>query len=129
MKQIIELYAEDISNLKREGLALLAGGPSKPDGLPKRKRHGGRKSLDASEGKKPLDSLYLEDIMPPGRLGRMLKTLREAKGLTQVELAKKARIGQGYLAQLEGGVKKNPSLAVLKRLARAVGVSVEQLLK
>jgi transcriptional regulator with XRE-family HTH domain len=67
--------------------------------------------------------------MPPGRLGRMLKTLREAKGLTQVELAKKARIGQGYLAQLEGGVKKNPSLAVLKRLARAVGVSVEQLLK
>ncbi len=67
--------------------------------------------------------------MPPGRLGRMLKTLREAKGLTQVELAKKARIGQGYLAQLEGGVKKNPSLATLKRIAKGLGVSVEELLR
>ena len=67
--------------------------------------------------------------MPPGRLGRRLKTLREAKGLMQVELAKKARIGQGYLAQLEGGVKKNPSLATLRRIAKALGVPVEELLK
>ena len=70
----------------------------------------------------PLDRIYLEDIMLPGRLGRMIKKLREAKGLTQVQLAERAQIGQGYLAQLEGGIKKNPSLAVLKRLARAVGV-------
>ncbi len=67
--------------------------------------------------------------MLPGRLGRMIKKLREAKGLTQVQLAERAQIGQGYLAQLESGIKKNPSLAVLKRLARAVGVPVEQLLK
>ena len=32
----------------------------------------------------PLDRIYLEDIMLPGRLGRMIKKLREAKGLTQV---------------------------------------------
>jgi len=57
-----------------------------------------------------------------------LKRLRERKGLTQVELAAKARITQPYLAQLESGVRLNPSLDVLKRLAEALGVAVRDLL-
>jgi transcriptional regulator with XRE-family HTH domain len=58
-----------------------------------------------------------------------LRALREAKGLTQVDLAKKARVTQSYVAMLEGGEKKNPSLAILTRLAKALGVPVTTLLE
>jgi transcriptional regulator with XRE-family HTH domain len=45
------------------------------------------------------------------------------------ELAKKAQVTDAYIAQLETGKKKNPSLDVLKRLARALGVPVTELLE
>jgi transcriptional regulator with XRE-family HTH domain len=67
--------------------------------------------------------------LSPTQLGRMVKTLREAKDMTQVTLARKARVAQAYLAQLEAGTRKNPSLEVLKRLARALGVPVTELLE
>ncbi len=59
----------------------------------------------------------------------MLKELREAKGLTQEELAKKAKVTRPYLTMLETGARKNPSLAILKRLAKALGVPVTELLE
>ncbi len=61
-------------------------------------------------------------------LSQVLKTLREKKGFTQDQLAKRADVTQAYLAMLETGVKRNPSLEVLKRLAKALGVSVGELL-
>ena len=67
--------------------------------------------------------------MSPKRLRRVLKTLREGKGLTQAELAKKAQVTQSYVAMLEGGEKQNPSLAILQRLAKALGVPVTALLE
>ncbi len=62
-------------------------------------------------------------------LGKMLRSLRKRKEWSQVDVAKKAKVSQAYIAKLETGVKKNPSLATLKRIAKALGVSVEQLLK
>jgi transcriptional regulator with XRE-family HTH domain len=59
---------------------------------------------------------------------KRLREIRKAKGLTQIEVCRKARLGQGYLAQLELGIKRNPSLDVLKRLAKALGVTVTDLL-
>ena len=67
--------------------------------------------------------------MSPKRLSRVLKMLREEKGLTQVELAPKAHVTQSYVAMLEGGEKQNPSLAILKRLAKALDVPVTALLE
>lgn len=64
----------------------------------------------------------------PRRLKTVLKQLREAADITQDELARKAGVGQPYIALLEAGKKQNPSLAVLKRLARALGVPVTELL-
>jgi len=58
----------------------------------------------------------------------VLRTLRKGKGLGLRELAKNADVPPGYLAELEGGKKKNPSLAVLKKLAKALGVPVTELL-
>ncbi len=59
----------------------------------------------------------------------MLKTLREEKGLTQRQLAQKAKVTQPYVALLEQGTKKNPSLTILRRLAKALGVPVTELLE
>jgi transcriptional regulator with XRE-family HTH domain len=59
----------------------------------------------------------------------MIRTLREAKGLSQVELAKRAKMARPYVVRLESGQQKNPSLVVLKRLAKALGVPVTALLE
>lgn len=59
----------------------------------------------------------------------MIRRLREAEGLTQETLAKKAGVTQSYIAQLESGLKKSPSLPTLKKLARALGVPVTELLE
>ncbi len=67
--------------------------------------------------------------MPSKGLGQMLRMLREEKGWTQEELAEKASVERSYLAKLETGVKVNPSLAVLKRLAKSLRVPVTDLLE
>ena len=72
--------------------------------------------------------MYLGGTVPP-RLGTVIRTLREAKGLSQVELAKRAKLARPYLIRLESGQQKNPSLVLLKRLAKALGVPVTQLLE
>jgi transcriptional regulator with XRE-family HTH domain len=68
-------------------------------------------------------------MVSPRRIGKVLKDLREDKGLSQDALAKKADVTQPYIAMLERGKKKNPSLAILKRLAKALGVPVTELLE
>jgi transcriptional regulator with XRE-family HTH domain len=67
--------------------------------------------------------------MTPRRLKTVLKALREDRGWTMAELAKKADVTDAYIAQLETGKRDNPSLDVLKRLARALGVPVTELLE
>jgi transcriptional regulator with XRE-family HTH domain len=67
--------------------------------------------------------------MTPRRLRTVLRTLREQKGLTQDQVAKRAGVTKPYLSQLESGARKNPSLPVLKRLAKALGVPVTALLE
>ena len=60
-------------------------------------------------------------------LGRRLRDLRRQHGLTQVQQAQKAHLSQAYIAKLETQVKANPSLAILQRLAKALGVPVSEL--
>jgi transcriptional regulator with XRE-family HTH domain len=57
-----------------------------------------------------------------------LKAIREAKGLTQTELAKRANLTQPFISELENGIKKNPSYLVIQKLARALGVKPSDLL-
>lgn len=63
------------------------------------------------------------------RLGGVIQKLREAKGLTQRDLARKAKMTPGYVAQLETGLRKNPSLPVLRRLAKALSCRVAELVE
>ena len=63
------------------------------------------------------------------RLKVKLRTWRLERGFTREELAKKARVTEFYISQLETGLRENPSLPVLQRLAKALGVSVGELLE
>ena len=58
----------------------------------------------------------------------MLKRLREQKGLSQLELAKRADVAQAYISEMEAGAKKNPGIETLRKLAKALGVPVTELL-
>jgi transcriptional regulator with XRE-family HTH domain len=62
-------------------------------------------------------------------LGRRVKQVRTARGLSQVALAARARVTQGFVSKLEAGVKRNPSVAVVTRLAKALKVPVAALLE
>ena len=57
-----------------------------------------------------------------------LKALRTARGLTQVELAKKLKVKQPYVAQLESG-QYEPSLSTLEKLAKTRKVTVAELVE
>jgi transcriptional regulator with XRE-family HTH domain len=65
--------------------------------------------------------------MPAG-LGQMIKRLRIRRGMTQDELARRAKLSQAYIAKLESGDRETPSLPALKRLAKALDVPVTKLL-
>jgi transcriptional regulator with XRE-family HTH domain len=67
--------------------------------------------------------------MTERRLGAVVRRLRRREGLTQVRLAQRAGIDQGYLSQLESGKRANPSAVIVKRLARALGLRVTELLE
>ena len=55
-----------------------------------------------------------------------LKKLREAKQMSQATVAKKAGITREYVNKLEAG-RYDPTVGVLQRLARALGVPVTEL--
>ena len=58
----------------------------------------------------------------------MLKRLRNKRGFTQEALARKVGVHRVYIAQIEAQTK-TPSLGMLERLAKALGVRVTRLLE
>ncbi|MFH1798001.1 MAG: helix-turn-helix transcriptional regulator [Candidatus Omnitrophota bacterium] len=58
-----------------------------------------------------------------------LAKLRKEKGLTQEGLARKADISYHTLIKLESGGIKNPKIDTVVKLAGALGVAVDVLLK
>ncbi len=60
-------------------------------------------------------------------LGDKIRQLREETGLTQGQLAAGSSVSQGYLSQLENGEVKNPSAAVLLRVAQAIKIDPDEL--
>ncbi len=68
------------------------------------------------------ESLYLS------RLGERVRAWRTESGTTRKALAAASRISERYLAQLEAG-EGNISVLLLRKIARAMGVPVEKLVK
>ncbi len=61
------------------------------------------------------------------KLGDRIRKLRDQRELTQGQLAQSSAVSQGYLSQLENGEVKNPSAAVLLRVAQAINVDPDDL--
>lgn len=62
------------------------------------------------------------------KLGNNLKKIRTEKGLSQVDIARELCVSRGFVSNIESG-KRNPTLSTLTRLATALGVSTNELLK
>jgi transcriptional regulator with XRE-family HTH domain len=60
--------------------------------------------------------------MTPRELGERVRELRESRGLSQAQLADRAKITQGYVAVIEAGQQRLPPRPILVRLAKALGV-------
>jgi transcriptional regulator with XRE-family HTH domain len=63
----------------------------------------------------------------PKQIGRRLKALREAAGLSQAAVAARADISREYLIRLEAG-QHDPTVGTLQRLAKALNVPLLRLL-
>lgn len=61
-------------------------------------------------------------------VGDNIRKLREEKGFSQTDVAKRSGITQAMLCQIERGTK-NPSLQVANEIALALGCNLEELLK
>ncbi|MFH1233696.1 MAG: helix-turn-helix transcriptional regulator [Patescibacteria group bacterium] len=58
-----------------------------------------------------------------------IKKMRAKLGLTQDDLAKKADIKYITLMKVESGTLNKPSVQTMDKIAKALGVSIEDLIK
>jgi DNA-binding XRE family transcriptional regulator len=77
---------------------------------------------------KPEDELVSELSMPSKDLGPRIARLRKQRDLTQVEVARRAKIHPVTLADIERGAAQ-PTLTTLEKLAKALRVPVTELLE
>ena len=62
------------------------------------------------------------------QLGKRIKYLRSLVKWSQEDLALEAGINKNYLSDLERG-ERNPTVKVLEKIAKAFGISLEELFK
>jgi len=67
--------------------------------------------------------------MDSNQLGQKLKKLRNKLGLSQDDFARKADVPYTTLTKIETGVIKKPSVFAMSKIAKALNVSIEDLLK
>jgi len=57
-----------------------------------------------------------------------MKRIRLSKQMTQGDICRKLGVDRAYISNVESG-NKNPTLSTITKLAKALGVSVEDLVK
>lgn len=57
-----------------------------------------------------------------------IKQLREKKGLSQEKLARLANVSNNTVINIESGKQKNPTVDTISKIAKALNVSIEELL-
>lgn len=62
------------------------------------------------------------------KLGENIRRVRMDKGLTQEDLCQKLGMDPSYLSNVESG-NKNPTLATIEKIATALNVSIDELMK
>ena len=62
------------------------------------------------------------------QLDKNMKRIRAKKKMSQGDIARALEVDRGYISNIENG-KKNPTLATVAKIANALGVSPDELLK
>ena len=62
------------------------------------------------------------------KLGKNLKRIRTAKGITQGDIVRKLKVGRGFISNIENG-KANPTLSTIAKIAEAIEVSIGELMR
>ena len=62
------------------------------------------------------------------KLGANIRRIRQEKGMTQGDLCRALELDRAYMSNVENG-NKNPTLATIEKIAKALGVSSSELLK
>lgn len=60
-------------------------------------------------------------------MSKKVKIARIIKGKTQIELANEIGVSKDYISALERGIISNPRLEIMKKLSKALNVSVIEL--
>ena len=62
-------------------------------------------------------------------IGENIKKYRNKQGLSQEDFAKKSGVKYTTLTKIESNVIKKPSVIIMSKLAKALSVSIEDLIK
>ena len=62
-------------------------------------------------------------------IGNKIKQLRNKQGLTQDELARKADLPYTTLTKIETNVITKPSIQTVMKIAKGLGISLDELMK
>ena len=62
-------------------------------------------------------------------IAKNLRKLRETKRLSQEKLARLADVANNTIVKIEAGKNKNPTLETLKKIAKALDISVDDLIQ
>ena len=63
------------------------------------------------------------------KIGKNIKKLRQAKGLSQDRLSKAANVSYNSIIKLETGGITNPTIETFQKIATALEVQVDDLIK
>jgi len=66
---------------------------------------------------------------PQSKIGKNLKKLRQEKSISQDRLSKLADLSLNTVVTVESGVNLNPTIETLTRIAKALNVGVDDLIK
>ena len=62
-------------------------------------------------------------------IGKNIRRYRKKLGLSQDKLSKLAEVAYNTVVKIESGENPNPTIDTLTKIAKALGVSVDELLK
>ena len=71
----------------------------------------------------------IENMATEINIGENIKKHRNKQGLSQEDFAKKSGVKYTTLTKIESNVIKKPSVLVMAKLAKTLGVSIEDLIK
>jgi len=63
------------------------------------------------------------------KIGEKIRRIRQQKKMSQDRLSKKADLALNTIVKIETGESPNPTLDTLQKIAKALDVSLDQLLK